>query len=131
MRTEASATAFATAVARARRSRQPPWPRSTTLATTTANTYQPCWPTAKIISTAWEEAAPLATGITRTFTTRKSYIVKVARHGGAFRDNLYARLVGEQTGDGSWTGNIGPIYVTSINLTVMQLENGFLPIYQR
>lgn len=59
----------------------------------------------------------------------------VYREGGEtwrkFRDNLYARIVGEQQTDGQWTGNIGPIYVTAINLTVLQLENGFLPIYQR
>lgn len=48
-----------------------------------------------------------------------------------FRDKLYSRIVNEQTNNGSWTGNIGPIYVTAINLTVLQLENGFLPIYQR
>ena len=63
------------------------------------------------------------------------YAQVVYREGGeqwrTFRDNLYARIVSEQQGDGSWTGNIGPIYVTAINLTVLQLENGFLPIYQR
>ncbi len=48
-----------------------------------------------------------------------------------FRDKLYARIISEQTGNGSWTGNIGPIYVTSLKLTMLQLENGFLPIYQR
>jgi len=63
------------------------------------------------------------------------YAQVVYREGGEtwrkFRDNLYARIVGEQQNDGQWTGNIGPIYVTAINLTVLQLENGFLPIYQR
>ena len=38
---------------------------------------------------------------------------------------------GEQAGDGAWSGNIGPIYITAINLTILQLERGFLPIYQR
>ena len=28
-------------------------------------------------------------------------------------------------------GYIGPIYTTSINLTILQLEKGTLPIYQR
>ncbi len=28
-------------------------------------------------------------------------------------------------------GYIGPIYTTAINLTILQLENGALPIYQR
>lgn len=48
-----------------------------------------------------------------------------------FRDQLYDKIVGEQTADGSWTGNIGPIYVTACNLTMLQLDKGFLPIYQR
>lgn len=63
------------------------------------------------------------------------YSQVVYREGGemwrTFRDSLYARVISEQTSDGSWTGNIGPIYVTAINLTMLQLENGFLPIYQR
>jgi hypothetical protein len=48
-----------------------------------------------------------------------------------FRDKIYNRIVGEQAEDGSWTGNIGAIYVTACNLIIMQLDKGFLPIYQR
>ncbi len=48
-----------------------------------------------------------------------------------FRDKLFAKIVGEQASDGSWTGNIGPIYVTSCNLIMLQLDKAFLPIYQR
>lgn len=49
-----------------------------------------------------------------------------------YRDKIYARLVSEAGPDGSWSqGYIGPIYTTSINLTILQLENGALPIYQR
>jgi squalene cyclase len=50
-----------------------------------------------------------------------------------YRDEVYARLVNEvNQGDGSWTqGYIGPIYTTSVNLTILQLENANLPIYQR
>jgi hypothetical protein len=48
-----------------------------------------------------------------------------------FRDRLYNKIVSEQSGDGSWNGNIGPIYVTACNLIMMQLDKGFLPIYQR
>ena len=63
------------------------------------------------------------------------YSQVIYREGGeswrTFRDNIYTRIINEQTADGSWSGNIGPIYITSINLTIMQLENGFLPIYQR
>lgn len=48
-----------------------------------------------------------------------------------FRDRLYDRIVSEQNNEGYWAGNIGPIYVSSCNLIVLQLDLGFLPIYQR
>lgn len=48
-----------------------------------------------------------------------------------FRDQLYNKVVGEQTANGSWTGNIGPIYVSACNLIMLQLDKAFLPIYQR
>ena len=65
------------------------------------------------------------------------YYAQVAyREGGKrwedYRDKIYARLAAEAGPDGSWTqGYIGPVYTTSINLTILQLENGALPIYQR
>jgi hypothetical protein len=60
----------------------------------------------------------------------------VYREGGedwpSFRDAINARIVSQQTADGSWNEQqIGPIYITAINLTILQLERGFLPIYQR
>lgn len=49
-----------------------------------------------------------------------------------YRDKVFPRLVKEANLDGSWTqGYIGSVYTTSINLTILQLENGALPIYQR
>jgi hypothetical protein len=48
-----------------------------------------------------------------------------------YRDRLYRRLIGEQSSNGSWSGYVGPIYCTSLNLTMLQLENGYLPIYQK
>jgi hypothetical protein len=48
-----------------------------------------------------------------------------------FRDKLYSHILKEQQPDGSWTGNIGPIYVTACNLTMLQLDKAYLPIYQR
>ena len=67
--------------------------------------------------------------------TYKYYSQVVYRQGGKlwepFRDKLYDRIVSEQQGDGSWTGNVGPIYVTSCNLIIMQLDKAYLPIYQR
>ena len=49
-----------------------------------------------------------------------------------YRDKLYRRLVNEQTASGGWKGNsVGPVYTSAINLIIMQLDNGYLPIYQR
>lgn len=48
-----------------------------------------------------------------------------------FRDKLYDKIVGEQLDDGSWNGNIGPIYVSACNLIMLQLDLAYLPIYQR
>jgi hypothetical protein len=50
----------------------------------------------------------------------------------AFRNKLYTKIFNEQSGtDGSWQGNIGPIYVSACNLIMLQLDLGYLPIYQR
>lgn len=48
-----------------------------------------------------------------------------------FRDRLYDRIVSEQRPDGFWEGQIHPVYVTACNLIMMQLDRGYLPIYQR
>lgn len=49
-----------------------------------------------------------------------------------YRDKLCNRLVEGQKSEGNWEGsNIGDIYVTAMNLIMMQMDNGFLPIYQR
>ena len=52
----------------------------------------------------------------------------------AYRDDLYAHIVNDskRAADGSWShGYIGPVYTTSINLTILQLPDAALPIYQR
>jgi hypothetical protein len=63
------------------------------------------------------------------------YSQVVYREGGKmwedFRDRLYERITRSQLPDGSWQGNIGPVYVGSINLIILQLDKGLLPIYQR
>ena len=42
------------------------------------------------------------------------------------------QIVSQQSANGSWKeGQVGPVYVTAINTTILQLDNGFLPIYQR
>jgi hypothetical protein len=43
------------------------------------------------------------------------------------RDELLKR----QQGDGSWSGEVGNVYATSISLVILQLPYKFLPIYQR
>jgi hypothetical protein len=49
-----------------------------------------------------------------------------------YRDKVYNKLKAEAGNNGSWNqGYIGPVYTTAINLTILQLENGTLPIYQR
>jgi hypothetical protein len=53
-----------------------------------------------------------------------------------YRRENFPTLLRSQSSDGSWagTGNwgyIGPVYATSIFLTILQLDNGTLPIYQR
>ena len=48
-----------------------------------------------------------------------------------FRDRLYDKIVREQQQDGRWDGNIATVYVTSCNLIILQLDMGFLPIFQR
>lgn len=48
-----------------------------------------------------------------------------------WRDKLYAKLVGQQNADGSWSGSVSPVYTTACNLIMLQMDNGFLPIYQR
>jgi hypothetical protein len=42
------------------------------------------------------------------------------------------KIIREQSADGSWAeGHIGPVYTTSMNAVILQLDKGFLPIYQR
>jgi len=48
-----------------------------------------------------------------------------------FRDKLYERIVSDQRADGYWEGQIHPVYITACNLTMLQLDRGYLPIYQR
>ena len=64
------------------------------------------------------------------------YAQVVYRQGGEewsdFRDRICKKILDEQAADGSWPqGNVGAVYVTSCNLIILQLDNGFLPIYQR
>jgi hypothetical protein len=49
-----------------------------------------------------------------------------------YRKAVYDRLAASQHADGSWSGGyIGPVFTTAVHLTILQLDNGALPIYQR
>ena len=43
-----------------------------------------------------------------------------------------AQVLRTQGANGAWQeGHIGPVYTTAINATILQLDRGYLPIYQR
>jgi hypothetical protein len=50
-----------------------------------------------------------------------------------YKEAMYPYLIDSQSkSDGSWTGGyIGPVFATSVSLTILQLDKGILPIYQR
>jgi hypothetical protein len=49
-----------------------------------------------------------------------------------YKKHFFEFLVKTQHAEGNWTGTaIGPVYTTSCYLTILQLDKGALPIYQR
>ena len=49
-----------------------------------------------------------------------------------YREVIFDYIASKQSADGSWTqGYIGTIFTTACHLTILQLDNGTLPIYQR
>src|SRR5262245_8776003 len=52
-----------------------------------------------------------------------------------YREAMFDRLLQMQSADGSWPSgggfSVGPVYSTSVYLTVMQLDKGTLPIFGR
>ena len=48
-----------------------------------------------------------------------------------FRDRLYTQIEGDQGSEGAWEGQIHNIYITACNLIMLQLDLGYLPIFQR
>jgi hypothetical protein len=49
-----------------------------------------------------------------------------------YRKAMFDHLLRSQSSDGSWNGGyIGQIFATTAYLTILQLDNGTLPIYQR
>jgi hypothetical protein len=49
-----------------------------------------------------------------------------------YRKAVFDQLVRMQKEDGSWQGStVGPVYSTAVHLSILQLDNAVLPIYQR
>jgi len=52
-----------------------------------------------------------------------------------YREAMFDNLVRTQNGDGSWPSaggfSVGPVYSTAVYCTIMQLDRGTLPFYQR
>lgn len=47
-------------------------------------------------------------------------------------DDIGKDIMRKQSANGSWDeGHVGPVYTTSINVTILLMDNGYLPIYQR
>jgi hypothetical protein len=49
-----------------------------------------------------------------------------------YRKESMANVKSAQNADGSWTGShVGPVFATAVYLSILQLDNNCLPIYQR
>lgn len=64
------------------------------------------------------------------------YAQVVYRQGDAkwnpYFNELSQDILRKQSADGSWKeGHVGPVYTTAINATILQIANGYLPIYER
>ena len=70
------------------------------------------------------------------YYTQLYYAEALYQRGGSDWDDYFARaaawLLREQRPDGSWQGDgVGPVYGTAIALTILQLPDALVPIYQR
>ncbi|MCC7423408.1 MAG: terpene cyclase/mutase family protein [Planctomycetaceae bacterium] len=68
--------------------------------------------------------------------THYYYAQVMYRLGGAKWEKYFREtsdeIIRKQSNDGSWKeGHVGPVYTTAMNATILQIDNGFLPIYQR
>jgi hypothetical protein len=48
-----------------------------------------------------------------------------------FRDRLYSKIETDQGPEGAWEGQIHNVYISACNLIMLQLDLGYLPIFQR
>lgn len=84
----------------------------------------------------WPEGASVATGGFGHWHYMHYYYAQVMYREPELWDRYIKEieevLVSTQSADGSWQeGHVGPVYVTAINATILQIRNNFLPIYQR
>ena len=67
--------------------------------------------------------------------THYYYAQVLYREGGktweTYRDKVFSKIISEAAADGSWNSKISPVFATAVNLTILQLPKGELPIYQR
>ena len=46
--------------------------------------------------------------------------------------DISTQILRKQSADGSWKeGHVGPVYTSALNVTILLMANGYLPIYQR
>jgi hypothetical protein len=49
-----------------------------------------------------------------------------------YRKATFENLLRAQSSDGSWNGgHVGPVFITAVHLSILQLDGGVLPLYQR
>ena len=49
-----------------------------------------------------------------------------------YRKETFDFLKRTQGADGSWTGgHVGPVFITAVHLTILQLDNAVVPLYMR
>ena len=49
-----------------------------------------------------------------------------------YKKATFDNLRNTQSSDGSWQGgHVGPVFITAVHLTILQLEKGCLPLYQK
>ena len=49
-----------------------------------------------------------------------------------YMNDVGKTLLKKQSADGSWKdGHVGYVFTTAVNATILQLDKGYIPIYQR
>ena len=49
-----------------------------------------------------------------------------------YKKSTFETIKNSQASDGSWNGgHVGPVFITAVHLSILQLEKGCLPLYQK